>query len=106
MASEIVTSKSGRYPTASILVCLSQALRSGDRSLLERCLNISNPRIIDNTVGRLAACDVVLFLQAVVSRLQSRPARGQELQHWIRAVLLQHTAYLMSAPGTFACTQG
>lgn len=48
---------------------------------------------------RLATVDVALFLRAAVQRLQSAPARGQELHHWIRALLLQHTAYLMSAPG-------
>lgn len=76
-----------------------QALRSEDRSLLERCLNISNRRIIENTVRRLATVDCALFLRAAVQRLQSVPGRGQELHHWIQALLLQHTAYLMSAPG-------
>ena len=76
-----------------------QALRSEDAGLLERCLNIGNDRIIENTVRRLATVDVALFLRAAVQRLQSAPQRGQELQRWIRAALLQHTAYLMSAPG-------
>ena len=75
-----------------------QALHSQDASLLERCLNVSNPVIINNTAKRMAAIDAAMFLQAAVQRMQSRPARGQELHLWIRAVLLHHTAYLMSAP--------
>ena len=43
--------------------------------------------------------DAALLLQEAVARLQSKPARGQQLAAWVRAVLLHHTAYLMAAPG-------
>lgn len=41
---------SGPVKADSLLVLLTQALRSNDRALLERCLNVSDHRMINNTV--------------------------------------------------------
>lgn len=83
----------------SLSVLLTQALRSEDRALLERCLSVGNERIIRNTVRRLLPMDAAAFLKAAIERLQSKPARGSQLSHWIRAVLVFHAGYLMAAPG-------
>lgn len=97
------TSKAGLPPgpikADSLGVLLTQALRSSDRTLLEQCLSVSDGRVVANTVKRLVPLDAALLLRAAVERLQSRPARGQQLAAWIQAVLLHHTAYLMAAPG-------
>jgi hypothetical protein len=89
----------GPVKADSLSVLLSQALRSGDRALLEQCLGVANERVIANSVKRLVPLDAALLLRAAVERLQSRPARGQQMAGWIHAVLLHHTAYLMAAPG-------
>jgi U3 small nucleolar RNA-associated protein 5 len=89
----------GPVKADSLSVLLSQALRSGDRALLEQCLGVANERVVANSVKRLVPLDAALLLRAAVERLQSRPARGQQMAGWIHAVLLHHTAYLMAAPG-------
>ena len=76
-----------------------QVLRSQDRALLERCFAVSSEDVINNSVRRLSSPDAVLLLRAAIQRLQSRPLRGEQLQTWIRAMLVWHTAYLISAPG-------
>jgi U3 small nucleolar RNA-associated protein 5 len=88
----------GPLKADSLAVLLSQALRSSDRALLERCLSVGRERVIVNSVKRLVPMDAALLLKAAVERLQTKPSRGQQLAAWIHAVLLQHTGYLMSAP--------
>ena len=78
---------------------LVQVLRSQDRAMLERCFAVSSEDVINNTVRRLSSPDAVLLLRAAIQRLQSRPLRGEQLQTWIRAMLVSHTAYFISAPG-------
>ena len=60
---------------------------------------MSNDKVIKNTVRRLPAAASVQFLKALVARLQSRPARAEQLGHWARALLAHHAAYLTGAPG-------
>jgi len=86
----------------SLSVLLTQALRSNDRVLLERCLSTTNPRVIVNTVARLVPLDAAAFLRTAVDRLLSVPARASQLAPWIKAVLHHHTGYIMSAPGAQA----
>lgn len=88
----------GPVKADSLAVLLSQALRSSDRALLERCLSVGRDRVIVNSVKRLVPMDAALLLKAAVERLQTKPSRGHKLAAWIQAVLLHHTAYLMSAP--------
>lgn len=86
----------------SLAVLLTQALRAGDKSLLEHCLSASNPRVINNTVARLVPLDAAAFLRTAVDRLLSKPARAVQLAPWIKAVLHHHTAYIMTSPGAQA----
>ncbi|KAG2485053.1 hypothetical protein HYH03_016151 [Edaphochlamys debaryana] len=90
---------SGSAKADSLSVLLTQAIRSNDRSLLERVLATSNLTVIANTVARIVPMDAALFLKAAVDRLVSKPNRAAQLVPWIRAVLHHHTAYLMAAPG-------
>ncbi len=86
----------------SVTVLLTQALRADDRQLLEKCFAISNDKVVNSTVQQLAPQDVARLLQVAVQRLQSSPKRGKQIATWLRAMLLHHTAYLMSAPGMFS----
>jgi U3 small nucleolar RNA-associated protein 5 len=88
----------GPLKADSLAVLLSQALRSSDKALLERCLSVGRERVVVNSVKRLVPMDAALLLKAAVERLQTKPSRGQQLAAWIQAVLLHHTAYLMAAP--------
>lgn len=86
----------------SVTVLLSQALRSNDHQLLEKCFAMSNDKVVKSTVRQLAPADAARLLQVAVQRLQSSPHRGKQIAAWVRALLLYHTAYLISAPGV--CT--
>ena len=83
----------------SVVVLLSQALRSDDKQLLEKCFSMSNEKVVKATVQQLAPQDAARLLQVAVQRLQSSPARGKQIAVWLRAVLMHHTAYLITAPG-------
>ena len=56
-------------------------------------------QVIEETVQRLPTTKVVAFLGRLIAKLEARPSRGQGLAKWIRAVLVLHTAHLMSVPG-------
>jgi U3 small nucleolar RNA-associated protein 5 len=98
-AAAAVAPPTGPLKADSLAVLLSQALQSGDKVLLERCLTVRNDAVITKTVKRLAPTDAAIFLRVAVQRLQSAPARGEQLATWIRAVLLHHTAYLSGVAG-------
>lgn len=83
-------------PASSLQQMLVQALHSNDSQLLEACLTHNNPEIIRNTVRRLPTTWVIPFLQQIVDKFQEKPNRGKVLLEWIKAVLLIHTAYLMT----------
>ena len=61
---------------------------------------MSNDKVIKSTVQQLAPQDAARLLTVAVQRLQSSPKRGKQISAWVRALLLFHTAYLISAPGT------
>jgi hypothetical protein len=63
-------------------------------------------QVIEETVARLPAPKVVSFLTKVIAKLEAKPSRGQGLAKWIRAVLVQHTAHLMSVPGLVSKLSG
>ncbi|KAK9788309.1 hypothetical protein WJX73_010702 [Symbiochloris irregularis] len=83
----------------SLVTLLTQALRSSDSQLLERCLGVQSASIVSNTVRGLGPQDASLLLRTAVDRLQSRPARGRQLATWLRPLLLHHAGYLMAGPG-------
>ena len=49
-------------------------------------------------VQRLPSTFVLPFLKSVIDKFQSKPSRGLTLITWIRALLIQHTSYLMTVP--------
>ncbi|KAJ3381413.1 WD repeat-containing protein 43 [Entophlyctis sp. JEL0112] len=99
-APETQSRKSGRpfQPTAtSLYALLSQAIQSGDKQLLEQCLQVSDPVVITASVKRLPAAHVVPLVEMLVRRMQIRPSRAARLVEWIRAVVLCHAAFLMTS---------
>ncbi|KAG0346444.1 WD repeat-containing protein 43 [Podila humilis] len=94
-----------KYPTPkanSLQQMLIQALHSNDTQLLEACLTFNNVEVIRNTVRRLPTVYVIPFLTQVIHKFQQKPNRGEALLEWIKAVLLIHTAYLMTVPDLIA----
>ncbi|CAN0106013.1 unnamed protein product [Ascophyllum nodosum] len=83
----------------SLSTVLTQALQSGDESLLEQCLAVGNQDVIEATVERLASSKVLPFLLRVVGKLEKNPNRSAALGQWIRALLSCHLGYLVSVPG-------
>ncbi|KAF8528044.1 WD40-repeat-containing domain protein [Hysterangium stoloniferum] len=99
-------------PTQTLSRTLIQALHSSDTQLLETCLLHTDERVVFNTVRRIPPQLAVPLLEACVERL-SRGARGTSgkgggggasaqrgtgLVRWVRAVLIVHTAHLMTIP--------
>eukprot|EP00752_Nemacystus_decipiens_P008411 g7521.t1 len=83
----------------SLATVLTQALQSGDESLLEQCLSVGDQGMIEATVERLPSSKVLQFLLRVVAKLEKRPNRAAALGRWIRALLSCHLGYLVSVPG-------
>ena len=102
-------------PAHSLSRTLVQALHSADTRLLETCLLHSDELLVMNTVRRLPPQLAVPLLNACVDRLGrgarantakgggggASAQRGTGLIRWIRAVLVIHTAHLMTV-GLFA----
>ena len=84
---------------SSLSALLIQALQANDAKQLELCLSVVDDRVIDETVARIPLAKVVAFLNKIIEKFEASPSRGLVLTRWIRSVLLQHTAHLMSVPG-------
>ncbi|KAL6051254.1 WD repeat-containing protein 43 [Balamuthia mandrillaris] len=94
---------SGDVPKAeSLQAVLVQALHTNDKALLESVLAVSDETVIANTVQRLPTNFVLPFLTGLVSRFRAKPNRGVVLMQWVRAVLIQHSAFLMTLPNLAA----
>lgn len=99
----------------SLSQLLSQAIQSGDKSLLEEALRIRRDVVIRQTLHRLPLQLIIPFMKQVniiiimlvmssylllqlVKMLEVSPGRGLELSLWIKHLLTQHSSYLMSQP--------
>jgi hypothetical protein len=90
-------------PTGSLATILTQALQAKDDAQLELVLSNSNEKgVVQATVARLPPQLVLPFITRLVSRLQAKPSRAQQLLSWVRAVLVQHTGFLLSQPALVA----
>jgi U3 small nucleolar RNA-associated protein 5 len=90
----VVTSK--KMTQTSLQQILTQSLQSGDVTLLERALSVSDKKIINATIQRMNPVHIIPLLDLIVVRLQKRPTRAHMLIEWIRACLLHHSGYLLS----------
>lgn len=81
----------------SLVTLLRQALESNDDSKLEVAFQVSDKKVIENSVMALAADIqeneggndlIVTLLSKLVTRLSRKPARAQGLSFWVRNVLV------------------
>ncbi|KAI9220192.1 hypothetical protein BC828DRAFT_415880 [Blastocladiella britannica] len=84
----------------SLHVQLSQALHSSDRDLLESVLGAQalTATVINATVRKLPASQVVPLLHAVMDRFMRTHARAPVMLEWLRSVITVHAGYLMTVP--------
>ena len=70
------TAPNRRKPTAASQVAtLIQALQNGDAGVLDEVLLVQDAGTIASTVARLPMTSVLPFLEAVLQRVQGKPAR-------------------------------
>jgi len=79
--------KPQRATTESLKELLSQALQSGDDSLLELALAVRDLKVIDTTMKELEPSQVVVLLSKLTVRLASSPLRAETLSVWLRHCL-------------------
>ncbi|KAG9413969.1 WD repeat-containing protein 43 [Aphanomyces cochlioides] len=84
--------------SSSLVTVLEQALQSKDNALLEHCLRVHDVKVIDETCRRLNTTRVFPFLLLLVEKFEKRPTRGATMCQWIKYLMLNHTAYLMTVP--------
>lgn len=86
-------------PTGSSLrTVLTQALKTNDRELLERCFQTTELNDIRVTIERLSSQYVSILLQRLAERIHKRPGRTGNLITWVQWSLVAHGAYLASQP--------
>jgi hypothetical protein len=82
----------------SLVTLLRQALTSNDDSQLEVAFQVSDKKVIENSILALATSAqedeegtsdiIVTLLSKLVTRLSRKPARAQSLAFWVRNVLV------------------
>ena len=106
------TKFAARHATSdSLLILLRQALQSNDDAQLEVALQVSDKRVIENSIMALQRESVasssssgsdenddsdgnghgelmIMLLTKLVTRISRKPARAPQLQFWIRTVLV------------------
>ncbi|KAF3933388.1 hypothetical protein ABW19_dt0206196 [Dactylella cylindrospora] len=91
--------QSVKFPNAaSLTTVLAQALKTDDRALLETCLQVTKPDMIEATVQRLdslLAADLVMKLAEIIAR---KPGRAGSLMVWIQKTLVNHGGHLLTLP--------
>jgi U3 small nucleolar RNA-associated protein 5 len=96
--SKSTTRSRAQASSASLVTVLEQALQTKDNLMLENVLRIYDFKVIDETCRRLSPTKVFSFLFLLVEKFEKRPMRGANLCVWIKFLLMNHTAYLMTAP--------
>ncbi|KAB1218654.1 hypothetical protein CJ030_MR3G026545 [Morella rubra] len=88
----------------SVQVLLRQALRADDRVLLLDCLYNRDEKVIAKSVSLLNPADVLKLLQSLVSVIQSRAKRSQEM--FPRSYFLQQVLCLLDVPVSYLGEKG
>lgn len=83
---------------SSLRTVLTQALKTNDRELLERCFQTTDLNDIRLTIERLSSQYVSVLLQRLAERIYKRPGRTGNLITWVQWSLVAHGAYLASQP--------
>lgn len=82
----------------SLGTVLNQALKTDDRDLLESCLQVSDAKIVQNTINRMDSSLAVVLLSKLADRMHRRPGRAFGLMRWMQLTLIAHGGTLVRQP--------
>ncbi|CEM05250.1 unnamed protein product [Vitrella brassicaformis CCMP3155] len=91
-------SKKGRVAVTSMASVVRQALTSDDPQMLESALRSKLEPVIAATLAELPSDLVAKLLEHITLRIHAKPMGMFEHQKWLRAILTNHTGYLMTMP--------
>jgi hypothetical protein len=81
--------KPHKATTESLKELMSQALQSGDDSLLELALSVRDVKVISTTLTEIGNPHIITLLSKLTTRLASNPLRAEGLAVWISRCLKQ-----------------
>jgi len=82
----------------SLGTVLNQALKTDDRDLLESCLQVSDAKIVQNTINRMDSSLAIVLLSKLADRMHRRPGRAFGLMRWMQLTLIAHGGTLVRQP--------
>eukprot|EP01029_Cantina_marsupialis_P029248 TRINITY_DN779999_c0_g1_i1.p1 TRINITY_DN779999_c0_g1~~TRINITY_DN779999_c0_g1_i1.p1 ORF type:complete len:613 (+),score=193.86 TRINITY_DN779999_c0_g1_i1:177-1841(+) len=93
---EVTHIRKNKSQSHSLISTLTQALQTTDMDKIDYVLGVGRENVINATVVKLEAKDIVRFLSIIIDRLEKSPNRAASLMKWIRSVLSLHTSQLMA----------
>ena len=84
--------------TDTMATLLSQGLQSSDNKILNNVLQRSDAALISNTVRGLSVQVIVPLIRELARRCYGHSQTARVTLKWLHAVLVNHTAYLMTFP--------
>ncbi|CUS07115.1 unnamed protein product [Tuber aestivum] len=84
--------------SGSLTTVLTQALQTGDSSLLESCLHSTDNEAILATIRRLNSSLAVTLLKRLAERIARHPGRAKPLGNWVKWIAVAHGGYLVTLP--------
>lgn len=84
--------------TGTLTIILSQSLKNNDHTLLETVLSNRDPQIIQNTLSKLDSSLAVILLDRLSERIQRQTSRFDQLNFWLKWIIIIHGAVLASLP--------
>lgn len=88
----------GKNTTKSLAIILSQSLRNNDHSLLETVLSNRDSQVIQNTISKLDSSLAIVLLDRLSEKIQRQASRFNQLNSWLKWILIIHGAVLASLP--------
>lgn len=84
--------------TGTLTIILAQSLRNNDHALLETVLGNRDSNVIKNTISKLDSALAVSLLDRLSERIQRQPSRFNELNFWLKWIIIIHGGVLSSMP--------
>lgn len=88
----------GQNAATSLSIILSQSLRNSDHTLLETVLSNRDSHVIQNTIAKLDSSLAVILLDRLSEKIQRQSSRFNQLNYWLKWILIIHGAVLTSLP--------
>ncbi|KAK3624070.1 Small subunit (SSU) processome component [Elasticomyces elasticus] len=86
----------------SLSTVLSQALRTNDKDMLERCFKVVDMASVKSTIERLRSSLAAALLQKLAERIHKSPGRTGYLMVWVQWTIVTHGGNLSSQPEAMA----